>query len=227
MHKPVRSDDAQVPVNQLPDGRKPFEWKSKYPAEANKSIRFEAGYLVILLHLTPILLFAFWVLPSVGIGNLSEAQLQTISKYGLTWVGGVLGGTLFSLKWLYHSVARGLWHLGRRCWRLYTPAISGGLAFVIVALISSGILRIFDGQVLSSGSSVVGLSFLIGYFSDSAIAKLSELADTLFGSRLRKQEESDPHGEEPPVEGADGVPGDEDHPELSENKEAKRDVASA
>jgi hypothetical protein len=34
---------------------------------------------------------------------------------------------------------------------------------------------------------VVGLAFLVGYFSDSAVAKLTEIANTLFGTSNFKQ----------------------------------------
>jgi hypothetical protein len=72
--------------------------------------------------------------------------------------------------------------------------VSGGLAFAVIALISSGLVRIFDHRAIESLSLVVGLGFLVGYFSDSAVAKLSEIADTLFGttcSKSRHKEEKE------------------------------------
>jgi hypothetical protein len=123
--------------------------------------------------------------------RLSDQTYKPVLKYGLAWLGGVLGGTLFDVKWLYHSVARQFWHLDRRLWRLFTPHLSGGLAFVVVALISSGILRIFDPQALQSPSLVVGIAFMVGYFSDSAVAKLSEIAATLFGTVRAKEKHKD------------------------------------
>jgi hypothetical protein len=95
------------------------------------------------------------------------------------------------IKWLYHSVARGSWHLDRRLWRIFTPHISGGLSFFVLALISSGALRIFDRKATESFALVVGLGFLVGYFSDSAIAKLTELAETLFGTIRAKEKHKD------------------------------------
>jgi hypothetical protein len=98
----------------------------------------------------------------------------------------MLGGTLFAIKWLYHVVAKELWNLDRRLWRLFTPHISGGLAFAVIALVSSGILRMFDAEALSRNSVVVGLGFLVGYFSDSAVAKLTEISEALFGTSRTK-----------------------------------------
>jgi hypothetical protein len=108
-------------------------------------------------------------------------------KYGFAWTGGSLGGVLFDLKWLYHTVARGSWHLDRRLWRIFTPHISGGLSFFVLALVASGGLRIFDSKATDSLSLVLGLAFLVGYFSDSAIAKLTEVAETLFGTIRAKE----------------------------------------
>jgi len=114
--------------------------------------------------------------------KLSEERYATLALYGYAWLGGSLGGTLFDLKWLYHSVAKGVWHVERRLWRILIPHISGGYAFAVIVLISSGIFRIFDAATLSRPSVVVGIGFLVGYFSDSAIGKLNEIANTLFGS---------------------------------------------
>jgi hypothetical protein len=118
---------------------------------------------------------------------------EAILTYVLAWLGGVLGGTLFAIKWLYHVVARKYWHLDRRLWRLFTPHLSGGLAFAFITLISSGILRVFDRNASQSRALVVAVSFLVGYFSDSAVAKLSEIAKTIFGaSRGTEKHEKKP-----------------------------------
>jgi hypothetical protein len=164
------------------DGRKLGEWKSKYSGEARKEIRYEAIYLVFLLFGSPLMmLILFLGFLKIWLG-LDDVVYRSIVKYGLAWLGGTLGGTLFDLKWLYHSVARRIWHEDRRLWRLLTPHISGGLAFIVITLISSGLLRIFDNKAIESRALVVGIAFLVGYFSDSAVAKLAEIAETLFGS---------------------------------------------
>ncbi len=127
-------------------------------------------------------MLALWLdLPNKWMG-LSQQKYGSVLKYGLAWLGGTLGGTLFDLKWLYHSIAKQWWHLDRRLWRFFTPHISGGLAFAMIALISSGLFRVFDATATKSCSVVVAVSFLVGYFSDSAIAKFTEIADILFGT---------------------------------------------
>ncbi len=174
------------------DGRELLEWRSKYAdIDAKRGIRFEAVYLASLLLITPLAILTLWLdYPKHWLG-LPDQKYEPILKYGMAWLSGILGGTLFSLKWLYHSVARQVWHQDRRLWRLFTPHISGGLAFAIVALISSGLIRVFDRQAIESHSLVVGVAFMVGYFSDSAIAKLTEIAETLFGASRNREKHKD------------------------------------
>jgi hypothetical protein len=170
-------------ASDITDNRKLLEWKSRYPAEASREITIEAIYLGSLLLLIPWLLLAFLCHAPEFIWKYMDPHHQeAVSSYGMAWVGGMLGGTLFTIKWLYHVVAKELWNLDRRLWRFFTPHISGGLAFAVIVLISSGFMRIFDSKAANSHSVVVGLAFLVGYFSDNAVAKLSEIANTLFGT---------------------------------------------
>jgi hypothetical protein len=170
------------------DNRKQLEWQSRYPSEAKRQISFEAWCLGLLLALAPVCLILLesrkpiwaWIL-------VNQSSGDAIAHFGMAWIGGTLGGTLFAIKWLYHVVARGYWNLDRRLWRIFSPLLSGGLAFGVFALIASGVLKIFDQQATHSHAVTVGLSFLVGYFSDSAIAKLTEIADTLFGSSRSKE----------------------------------------
>lgn len=172
------------------DGRKLLEWGSKYTdPKAKKAIWLEFAYLAILLYSIPIGILILWLDYPKNWLNLCDQKYEPIIKYSIAWLGGTLGGTLFDLKWLYHSVARQIWHLDRRLWRYSVPHISGGLAFIMIALISSPILRIFDQQSVESLSSVVGIAFLVGYFSDNALAKLKEISSNLFGT-IRSKEDS-------------------------------------
>lgn len=186
------------------DGRKPFEWLSKYTDPvAIKKQHAEAIYLGILLFLMPLLMMVLWLEFPKYWFHLSDQKYAPLLKYGFAWAAGTLGGVLFDLKWLYHTVARGLWHLDRRLWRVFTPHISGGLSFFVLALISSGALRIFDSKATNSPALIIGLGFLVGYFSDSAIAKLTEVAETLFGTTRSKEKHTDREKPGPPEESMD------------------------
>lgn len=170
------------------DGRTPYEWKSAYDDPvARKAIRVEAVYLGLLLFGMPLIMLLMWLQYPNRLLKLSDEKYRTLVRYMFSWLAGSLGGVLFALKWLYHTVARGSWHLDRRLWRIFTPHISGGLSFAILALVASGSLRIFDTKAVRALPTVVGLGFLVDYFSDSAIAKLTEVADTLFGTVRSKE----------------------------------------
>jgi len=179
------------------DFRERLEWHSNYSEpEARLGITIDAAYIGAVFVLVVAFFLILWLgYPKKWFG-ISDRQYTPIFFYGLAWLSGTLGGTLFDLKWLYHSVAKGWWNLDRRLWRIFTPHISGGLSFAVIALMSAGVIRVFDSAAIkSSYPTVVGIGFLVGYFSDSAIAKLSELADTLFGV-LRKGPRNAPHDRE-------------------------------
>jgi len=174
------------------DNRELLDWKSKYSDPvAQKGIRQEAIYLAVLLILVPAVMVILWLeLPKDWL-HLPSSRCKALFKYGLAWAAGTLGGTLFDIKWLYHSVARQLWHMDRRLWRVFTPHISGCLAFGVTVLITSGVIRIFDSKATDNYPLLIGLGFLVGYFSDSAIAKLYEIAETLFGTSRSKEKHKD------------------------------------
>ena len=169
------------------DGRELYDWKSKYDDPARKEMWIEAIYLGCLLVILPLLMILLWLEWPKGLLHLSDEKYRPFAKYAFAWIAGTLSGVLFDMKWLYHTIARGLWNVDRRFWRLFTPHISGALSFFVLALVASGTLRIFDTKATDSYPLIVGLGFLVGYFSDSAIAKLTELAETLFGTVRAKE----------------------------------------
>jgi hypothetical protein len=177
------------------DGRRPLDWRSKYPADARKQIRFEATYLATLLLFLPAIIIV--LLSGIGCERLPldcRASGEGC-KYLFAFLGGALGGSLFATKWLYHSVAKRIWHVDRRLWRLFTPVLSAGLAFGTTLLIKANVISIFSQQALDSPQAILAISFLVGYFSDNATAKLTEVAETVFGAtRERRQPPNDDSG---------------------------------
>jgi hypothetical protein len=175
--QPSRKSTVSFAPADPTDGRTAGNWRTRYEDAALPYIRKEALYVGGLIIIIPALIICIHQ-DFFGFMNIPHS----IKKYSYAWIGGCLGGTLFSTKWLYHSVARNLWNQDRFLWRVFTPHISGALAFSFILLISSGIINLFSPAAMDKNNAVFGVSFLIGYFSDSAIAKLTEIANTIFGA---------------------------------------------
>lgn len=176
------SDPGFAPADPT-DSRACGDWQTRYPDTAKSHIRHEAAYLAAHLAVVVITVFVLTICADKYLGLLTTAK-DTIRWPQLlfAYLGGVLGGTLNAMKWLYHSVAKNIWNLDRRLWRFFTPHLSGGLAFAVMILLGSGLLVIIDRQTMLSVWVSMGVGFLVGLFSDSATAKLAEVAQTIFGT---------------------------------------------
>ena len=177
------------------DGRKPYEWRSRWERDAKRSILVDGLYLTAVLLLCPVVLFVLDTEKLKSPLSLTPHASRELTLYGSAWVAGMLGGAVFALKWFYHSVARGKWHIDRRAWRILTPVVSGALAFGTGALFISEVLPIFNPTITRSIGGVTGLSFVVGYFSDNAVAALAATADRVLGPKaaLSREPEKAPH----------------------------------
>jgi hypothetical protein len=178
----AKSDVGFAPRD-LTDARALGEWQSRYEGRAWKFIAVEAVYLTVLLAAVVVALINVWLGGPASWWSLSPDQNVTFTRYSYAWLGGTLGGVFFALKWLYHSVAKQLWNLDRCLWRYFTPHISGGLAFAITAIFNS--ILASDRGSFMSGTKTLAIGFLVGLFSDNALAKLAEVAETLLGPTRR------------------------------------------
>lgn len=184
------------------DNRRPGDWQSRYPPEARRYIHREAIVLAVALIVFLILgvialCFADhpMKMPFVGSGSTNSPadQSTTIASPVLIeprlfamFFSGCVGGTTFSIKWLIHAVARGMWHLDRVLWRLFVPVIGGVYAFAVLTLIDIGIIGGQAAQTPRSAASIAGLGFLIGYFSDGVSGLLTNIAKAVFGTVQEK-----------------------------------------
>lgn len=158
------------------DGRDRGEWETRYSKEALKSIRYEALYLASVFagSAVSILLLAlesprYW-------GWVADDQWTGIQSFTLAFFGGALGGTLFATKWLYHSVAKGIWNEDRRLWRMFTPMLASGAALTVVVLSAGSVIPLFGREITRSPAGALGVGLLIGYFSDRAFSMLERMA---------------------------------------------------
>ncbi|MDQ7966544.1 hypothetical protein RDI61_21210 [Pseudomonas plecoglossicida] len=178
-----QSSSATDGVNS--DHRKEGDWESRWCDAARKEIRRDAVYVGIVFAITILALFLTWrgttfSILAYGCDTCSSAKFN---QYAFFFLGGLLGGTMFGVKYLYKVVARGYWNIDRRLWRIFSPFLSGGSALAIGGLLDSGMLGL--SIKAASMSFYFSLGFISGYFADSALAKMQEIADTVFGSSAR------------------------------------------
>lgn len=165
------------------DNRAPYDGESRWPEDLQKAQFREGIYLAFL-----------WIL---GLGGLFGLLLATpasngcqsrdvATSMGLVFSAGLLGGTTFDMKWLYHTVARGHWHRDRRVWRIAVPWVAAIVALFVHILFKSDLIGVLNPAAFEKTHNSLALGFLVGYFSDSAIAKLAEIAESLFGVRSKR-----------------------------------------
>ena len=172
-------------LGDLTDGRQKGNWESRFESGALLHIKWEKKYLLILLIVCLLLPLAVGILSNEWLAG-TPTKFQNLKKYLFALFGGTLGGTLFAMKWLVHSVAKDTWNYDRQLWRVFTPLLSGGLALVIIILVNCQMFDVIKPENLSI-HKCYGVGFLVGYFSDNAIGKLTEIAQVLFGSTLSKR----------------------------------------
>ncbi|MBB3260371.1 hypothetical protein F4827_005274 [Paraburkholderia bannensis] len=163
------------------DGRPIDDWKSRYPHEARVQIRWEAAAVAAISIGSLAMIFLVWTGLIPKWTGWTVCSRPAFSRYGYFFFGGVLGGTLFGIKYLYHVVARGFWNQDRCLWRVLSPLLAGSLAFVVGALTDAGFLGLTISA--SKAPAYVSLGFITGYFGDKALAKMTEMADVIFGTR--------------------------------------------
>lgn len=158
------------------DGHGIWDWRTKYECTAWWFIGVEALYLTILFFVSLFILFRLYT------GNLYEwyhsvaqaAKSELIfQKEMYCALFGFLGGTVYCIKILYKALAHGQWHIDRVLWRFFTPWVSLVLSIVIASFMSS---KVFGENYYSA----ILIGFFAGYFSESAIGKLYEIAHLLF-----------------------------------------------
>lgn len=176
-------EEVDFAPTDLTDGREEKDWSSRYPERwCRFQICAEALYLLALLYGSAILLLLVWLETPQEWLDISSSDYKTFQVYSYAWLGGLLGGTLFAVKWLYHTVGKGIWHADRLPWRIFTPHLSSAFSFGLIAIVTSSIFEVLNQELLRQGAAVVGLSLILGYFSDFTVARLYRLAENLLGS---------------------------------------------
>jgi len=172
------------------DGRSAGEWATQYPTHATKAMYYEVAYLIALLTVSIVLMIAIWLGTPQRWLEISQGPSLALTRYCVAFLSGIVGGVLISIKWLYHSIPKKLWHQDRRWWRYLMPIVAGGLGFTFVVIARSRLFGIFDPDLVRSTARASAVALLVGLFSDSALAKLTEIAESLFGPTKRSNEKT-------------------------------------
>jgi hypothetical protein len=153
-----------------------------------------------LTYLLSVLALCGWLLVAIGYRaaapefGLNNIPIEQSLPFGLSYprdrqfviwlsvaLSGVVGGTSFALKWLYHSVAKDAWNHDRIVWRLVVPILSGVFSVFVGFMVASGIVPFLNTNAFDHFYKSLGVGFFIGYFSDNVLAKLQRLANQWFG----------------------------------------------
>lgn len=173
----------------LTDGRAQGDWRSRYDASAWVQIVAELVYLaVLLLVVSAAILYAGMCITATP-RNQTTLQIPllgiTIHREILQWclvvLSGMVGGIVFDLKWLYHSVAKQMWSRDRVLWRIIVPFVSGIVSVFLAFIVLSGLIPLIRTEAFRTTYFALGFGFLFGYFSDNVIAALQNFAKTYIG----------------------------------------------
>ena len=177
------------------DGREKGNWKTRYSdKQAKREITKEALYLSFIL----IVCSVFFILISCNVFQkslgFSESQSLMLNQYLGIFLAGAIGGNLYDLKWLIHSVGHGDWNEDRKLWRYLTPLTSGVLSVFILQIITSGLFGLFSTSLFENSPIVFSIAFLAGYFSDQMVSRVQDVFESIFGRTLldkTKKEKAD------------------------------------
>jgi len=167
------------------DGRVLGDFKSRYFGQCTKQLCFEGLWLASLL-IAPFILF-------IKTGCNLEYVIERFPPLGgqiiLSWITGIIGGTVFATKWFYRSVAHGIWSRDRIFWRILSPLMSGALGAFAFLFLKGNIFNLVNPAVIQEPINICIIGFVAGLSSDSIMAALSSLSDKLFSNSKHKKKE--------------------------------------
>ncbi len=145
------------------------------------------AYLVALLGLALYAIVTLWPVEPAEVINFLWWNLQSDAESSwmlLVFAAGILGGLIHAMRSFY-------WYIGNRklvkSWLamyLLLPLLGGALSLVFYIIIRGGLLSgQLNGQSITDSLSPIGFTavgVLVGMFSEQAILKLKDVADTLF-----------------------------------------------
>lgn len=184
----MTEDEEELP--DYDDGRKLGFWSSRYNLRAWTQIIVE--FVLLFLYLV---VANYFLLDSITEKPDEYAREGFIYSSFLgvyvaddkaQWIAlglaGFVGGAVFDLKWMYHSVAKGIWNVDRCLWRIIVPFNSAMVSLFTGFLCASGVVPLLRNESFDDYYVLLGFGFVFGYFSDNILAALQNLAKKAFGT---------------------------------------------
>ncbi|MEO0637593.1 MAG: hypothetical protein AAFY73_13200 [Pseudomonadota bacterium] len=174
----------------LDDGRELGDFKSRYGPQAWFQIVPEFLLLAVYLSVPGYFLLESIIEPPNDLGKEGFVYSRLLGVYvtadNAKWIAlalaGFIGGAVFDLKWLYHSVAKGKWNRDRCLWRVIVPFNSAAVSTFTGFLFASGIIPFLKDESFENVFALLGFGFIFGYFSDNILASMQNLAQRVFGT---------------------------------------------
>lgn len=161
--------------------------------------------IAALLNLGAILFTLIWIFTNrfseykKSLTTITEFSINENVTYSL-FFAGVLGGSFYCLRGLYHNLAsvytplvesekenqRALNMKPWFFWYLYRPIQGGVLALILLALMNSQLmtLKSLDTESLKSFYTLVAVGFLCGFGSHEVIHKIQEIIQVVFAKAI-------------------------------------------
>ncbi len=172
------------------DGRTDGDWKTRFNLWAWLQITLEFSLLFAYLGAANYLLIE--AITEVPKENVREGFVYSsffdlyVAEEKAKWIAlalsGFIGGTVFDLKWMYHSVAKGIWNVDRCLWRVIVPFNSAMVSLFTGFLFASGAIPFLRNESFEDYFMLLGFGFIFGYFSDNILAALQNIAKKVFGT---------------------------------------------
>lgn len=153
--------------------------------EGKNQIIFEFFYLLVTFALCTGFIFSLFTAEWTFFKSFDDGKRTLI----LSFLAGYLGGWAFVAKWFYRVTARGrddqyttIWQSSKFYWRILSPVISALIAFTTYLLVISDFFPLELKNGLDN-KTAFAFSFLLGYFSDIILTKLSKWIENVVPDR--------------------------------------------
>ena len=122
---------------------------------------------------------------------VSGCPVSCLRFIGLVLIMGALGACLHGVKSLASHCGRGDFSDKWTLWYLYRPFVGGVLALIFYLIINGGLMPKISSNNIEF-FAILGISGLVGLFSQQALNKLKIISDAIFASGEETKQNATP-----------------------------------